>query len=144
MGPRVSASTGRPYGIQRVCQVWAQPRSTVYAQQARAAQLAPWPARRGPTPAMSDDALLALIRADLVASPFAGEGHRKVWARLRFVQGLPVSRKRILRVMRAHALLSPRRGRQGTPHLHDGTISTTAPNLVWGTDGAKAYTLDEG
>jgi transposase InsO family protein len=93
---------------------------------------------------MSDDALLALIRADLAASPFSGEGHRKVWARLRFVQELPVSRKRILRVMRAHALLSPRRGRQGTPHLHDGTIITTAPNLVWGTDGAKVFTLDEG
>jgi putative transposase len=144
MGQMVSASTGRPYGIQRVCQVWAQPRSTYYARQARASQpLAP-PTRRGPAPAMTDDALLALIRADLVASPFSGEGHRKVWARLRFVQGVAVSRKRVLRVMRAHQLLSPRRGRQGTPHPHDGTIITTAPNVVWGTDGAKVYTRDEG
>jgi hypothetical protein len=80
MGQMVSASTGRPYGIQRVCHVWAQPRSTYYARQARASQpLAP-PARRGPTPAVSDDTLLALIRANLVASLFHGEGHRKVWA----------------------------------------------------------------
>lgn len=144
MGQMVSASTGRPYGIQRVCQVWGQPRSTYYARQARATQPPlPW-RRRGPTPAVGDEALLTLIRADLVASPFSGEGHRKVWARLRFVQGLAVSRKRVLRVMRDHHLLSPRRGRQGTPHPHDGTITTAAPNLVWGTDGAKVYTLDEG
>jgi hypothetical protein len=32
---------------------------------------------------MSDAALLAAIRAVLAASPFYGEGHRKVWARLR-------------------------------------------------------------
>jgi transposase InsO family protein len=144
MGQMVSAFTGRPSGIQRVCQGWEQPRSTVSVRPARASRPTGPPTRRGPTPAVPDDALLALIRADLAASPFSGEGHRKVWARLRFVQGLPVSRKRVLRVMRAHQLLSPRRGRQGTPHPHDGTITTTAPNLIWGTDGAKVYPLDEG
>jgi len=144
MGQTISAATGRPYGIQRVCRLWEQPRSTVYARQARAARPAPPPARRGPTPAVAAAALLALIRADLAASPFSGEGHRKVWARLRFVQGVRVSRKRVLRVMRDHHLLSPRRGRQGTPHPHDGTITTDAPNLVWGTDGTKVFTLDEG
>jgi hypothetical protein len=36
MGQRISASTGRPYGIQRVCQLWDQPRSTYYARQVRA------------------------------------------------------------------------------------------------------------
>src|SRR5512135_1047266 len=45
--------------------------------------LKPAPARRGPKPAIADADLLAAIRADLAASPFQGEGHRKVWARLR-------------------------------------------------------------
>jgi hypothetical protein len=33
---------------------------------------------------MPDAALVAAIRALLAASPFGGEGHRKMWARLRF------------------------------------------------------------
>jgi len=32
---------------------------------------------------MPDAALVEAIRAVLTASPFHGEGHRKVWARLR-------------------------------------------------------------
>jgi transposase InsO family protein len=139
----ISSSTGTPYGIQRVCRVWEQARSTFYARQARATVPAT-PRRRGPRPAVADDELLAKIRTDLAASPFQGEGHRKVWARLHFVQGLHVARKRVLRLMREHQLLSPHRGRQGTPAAHDGTIVTDAPNVMWGTDGAKVFTLDEG
>lgn len=37
-----------------------------------------------PKPRWSDDVLLEQIRAVLAASPFLGEGHRKVWARLRW------------------------------------------------------------
>jgi transposase InsO family protein len=140
----ISGSTGSPYGVERACRVWEQARSTFYARQARAAKPAPPPARRGPKPRIPDDELLALIRADLAASPFQGEGHRKVWARLHFGQGRAVARKRVLRLMREHQLLSPRRGRQGTPLAHDGTIVTTAPNVMWATDGAKIFTLDEG
>jgi putative transposase len=140
----ISGSTGTPYGIQRVCRLWEQARSTFYARQARAAAPPTAPARRGPRPAIADDALLALIRADLAASPFAGEGHRKGWARLHFVQGLHVARKRVLRLMRERQLLSPHRGRQGAPAAHDGTITTDAPHMMWATDGAKVFTLDEG
>src|SRR3712207_8348212 len=50
--------------------------------------------RSGPKPAISDEDLLAAIRADLVRSPWTGEGHRKVWARLRTLDGTQVSRKR--------------------------------------------------
>ena len=41
------------------------------------------PGRRGPTGPMSDDRLTTVIRGVLAASPFHGEGHRKVRARLR-------------------------------------------------------------
>ena len=63
--------------------------------------------RRGPKPSISDEALLVAIEADLEASPWEGEGHRKVWARLRVCRGIRVSRKRVLRVMRENNLLSP-------------------------------------
>jgi putative transposase len=77
---------------------------------------------------MPDADLLNAIRADLAASPFIGEGHRKVWARLRILRDIRVSRTRVLRLMRENALLSPHRRPQGKSSLHDGTITTSRPN----------------
>jgi len=102
------------------------------------------PLRRGPKPKVSDADLMAAIRADLDASPFTGEGHRKVWARLRLLYDIRVSRARVLRLMRENALLSPHRRPQGTPTLHDGSITTDRPNEMWGTDGIRIETVDEG
>ena len=117
MSREISAGAGKPYGLERVCRVLEFPRSTIYAQQAReSAKVVPLrPQRRGPKPKMPDVDLLAAIRADLEASPFTGEGHRKVWARLRILHGIRVSRTRVLRLMRENALLSPHRRSQGDP-----------------------------
>ena len=71
-------------------------------------------------------------------------GHRKVHARLRILDGIRVSRTRVLRVMRAQGLLSPHRGRQGEPQRHDGTIVTSAPDVMWDTDGVRVLTVDDG
>ena len=125
MSATTSAATGRCFGIQRVCQVWERSRSALYARRARAHhRVGGGPARRGPPPRQSDAQLLAAIRADLARSPFHGEGHRKVHARLRILDGIRVARTRVLRVMRAHGLLSPHRGRQGTAKTHDGRVIT--------------------
>ena len=146
MSETTSAATGRCYGLQRVCQAWERSRSALYARRTRAQQqrLGAVPARRGPKPRQSDAQLLAAIRADLARSPFQGEGHRKVHARLRILDGIRVARTRVLRVMRAHGLLSPHRGRQGAAIAHDGTITTQAPNVMWGTDGVRVFTVDDG
>ena len=124
MSATLSEATGRPYGIQRVCQAWERSRSALYARQTREQQRhkGEEPARRGPTPTVSDATLLEAIQADLDRSPFQGEGHRKVHARLRILDGIRVARTRLLRVMRAHKLLSPHRGRQGAARVHAGTI----------------------
>lgn len=141
-----SLETGRPYGLKRVCRVLEFPRSTLYAQQKReSAKVVPLHReRRGPKPKLSDAELLSAIRADLAASPFTGEGHRKVWARLRILRGIRVARARVLRLMRENALLSPHRRPQGKPIDHDGTITTVAPNLMWGTDGIRVQTVEDG
>ena len=44
------------------------------------------------------------IEADLEASPWEGEGYRKVWARLRVCRDIRVARKRVLRLMRENNL----------------------------------------
>jgi hypothetical protein len=102
MSRTISAGTGKPYGLERVCRVPGFPRSTIYAAQARASSnVVPVVAqRRGPKPKMPDADLLEAIRADLAASPFTGEGHRKVRARLRLLRDIRVSRTRVLRLMR--------------------------------------------
>jgi len=120
------------------------PRSTFYAQRKRRLEPGPAPQKRGPKPSLADGELLTAIRADLARSPFVGEGHRKVWMRLRVLDGIRASRKRILRVMRENQLLSPHRVRQGQAHLHDGTIVTMAPNVMWGTDGTRVQTVEQG
>jgi len=144
MSAAVSPATDRPYGVQRVCAAWDLPRSSCYAAWTDDRSPAAPAGKRGPTPALTDAALLALVRADLAASPFQGEGHRKVWARWKILQGVRTGRKRVLRIMREHQLLSPHRQRPGAALVHDGTIITDAPGIMWGTDGARAFTVDEG
>jgi transposase InsO family protein len=69
-----------------------------------------------------------------------GEGHRKVWARLRHRE-IRTSKARVLRVMRGAGLLAPTRsGRAHGPAAHDGTIVTERPDVMWGMDATSALT----
>ncbi len=147
MAEATSPTTGHRYGIARVCRVWELPRSSFYAArqpEADTTATAGGPTRRGPKPAISDTALLAAIRADLARSPWTGEGHRKVWARLRAMDGIRVSRKRVLRLMREHALLSPHRARPRPDAPHDRHIITASPNVMWACDGTQVTTAQDG
>jgi hypothetical protein len=72
MAKAISPTAGQPYGIQRVCRLWDLPRSSFYAAQVKIAMPAAPPARRGPKPSISDDALLAAIKRDLETSPWTG------------------------------------------------------------------------
>jgi putative transposase len=147
MAAATSPGAGRRYGIERVCRAWGVARSSLYAWRRHArGGAAPTPStgRRGPAPTIPDEALLAAIRADLARSPWTGEGHRKVWARLRVLDGIRVARKRVLRVMREHGLLSPHRRPPRPAEAHDRRITTDAPNLMWGTDATQITTVEDG
>jgi len=138
MSRQVSPSTKRSYGVQRVTRVWGTSRATLYRH--RRGAVAGTGRRPGPRGAMPDAALVEAIRALLAASPFHGEGYRKIWARLRFA-GIRTSKRRVLRLMREHGLLAP--GRVGRPHgprAHDGTIRTERVDEMWGTDLTSAMT----
>jgi transposase InsO family protein len=89
---------------------------------------------------MPDAGLLEAIRATLTGSPFHGEGHRKVWARLRHA-GVRTSKRRVLRLMRENDLLAPSRvGPSRGPRNHDGTIIPETVDTMWGTDLTTAWT----
>jgi putative transposase len=138
MSEAVSPVSGRQYGLAVVCRVWRIPRSKVYRHQAP-----PSPAqlrRRGPAGPMPDPALLEAIRGVLADSPFHGEGHRKVWARLRY-RGIRTSRRRVLRLMRENGLLAPSRtGPPRGPKTHDGAIIPDTVDKMWGADLTATWT----
>lgn len=143
-----SISTRRSFGVARVCEVWGVPRAAVYrhrgpADSAGAANVPRPPRRRGPRGACSDAELLVHIQAVIDASPFSGEGYRKVWARLR-ARGVRTAPRRVRRIMKANDLLAPQRPVQRDTHLHDGTIVTDRVDEVWGTDMTQTVTTREG
>lgn len=148
MSEQVSAGTGRRYPLSLVCRVYQVARSSVYAgcgttQHADDGRAA---GPRGPRPVVADGVLLRRIRTVIAQSPFHGEGYRKVWARLRHGDDpLTVSKRRVLGLMRRHQLLAPTRdGQPHGPKAHDGTITTDAPNLMWGADGTRFFTAQDG
>lgn len=117
--------------IRKVSRNLEVPRSSVSYKPKTAA---PASGKRGPKTEVSDEALLAAIRKVIAESPFHGEGHRKIRARLR-AEGIRTGRCRILRLCRLHGLLAPSRAvhTRGNP-AHDGTIIEIAPDRTWGTD----------
>jgi putative transposase len=102
MSRAVSPSSNKPYSVARVVSVWRLPRSSFY--EARRREQSPRAAmKRGPK-VFSDEELLAEIRQILAAPLFAGEGYRKIWARLRH-KGVRTSKDRVLRLLRHNQLL---------------------------------------
>lgn len=55
-----------------------------------------------------------------------------------------VARKRVLRLMREHHLLSPHRARPRPEAQHDRRITTDAPNVVWAIDATQVTTVQDG
>src|SRR5262245_8152130 len=123
-----SPGTGRRYPLTMICGVFRVPRSTVYLAMTPAPAALGVAAKRGPKTAVSDAAIVEAIHAGLAATPFHGEGYRKVRARLAH-RGLRIGGKRVLRLMRLHHLLAPRRlGPPNGDPAHAGTITTTRPD----------------
>ena len=74
---------------------------------------------------MTTRILVREIRKLLTGSPFHGEGHRKLWARLRFA-GIRTSRRRVLRLTREHGLLAHQRA--GHPRGPKATTARSRPS----------------
>ena len=144
---RVSPATDRAYPLTMVCETWQVARSSVYALRA---QVGGEPVqsrtlgKRGPKTALSDEELAEEIRTVLKVSPFLGEGHQKVKARLA-AKGIRTGKNRVLSLMRAHGLLAQvRRGHPRGDRSHSGRIRTERPDELWGTDASRFWTKSEG
>lgn len=142
MSRTTSSSSNQPYGVARVTSAWNLARSSFYAARQRERHPRE-PQKRGPK-VLSDEGLVVEIRELLEQPIFSGEGYRKIWARLRH-KGVRTSKDRVLRLLREHQLLSPSRQPEPAPsNPHEGTIVTTAPDQMWGTDATATFTEAEG
>lgn len=141
----MSAGTGKRYPLTMVCEVYRIARSSVYTSLRRGGEEAIQSGRkRGPRTLWSDEELVEEIRDVLKSSKFLGEGHRKVRARLRR-RGIRVGKNRVLRLMRENGLLAPvRRKHAHGDRTHSGTIATSRPDELWGTDATRFYTEEDG
>jgi len=124
MSRTVSPPAQRPYGVVLVAQEWAVARSTHYHAARRLAGRS-MGRKRGPKTLYSDADLTRHVRQVIETSPFTGEGHRKVWARLR-LEGVRTSKPRVLRLMRAANLLAPSR-----PHACWGRATTRGRHVCY-------------
>ncbi len=142
MAEALAVSEELPAPLATVCRVAGVSRSAACEQRRRRGASEPVRRRPGPVGAMSDGKLLAEIRQVLANSPFVGEGHRKVWARLRR-RSVRTSRKRVLRLTREAGLLAPTgRVRKRAARLHEGTITVEMPDTLWATDATEAWSRE--
>lgn len=142
MSETQSVSAKCPLCRRRICQFSGKPRSSFYYAPVPPTTGAP--GRRGPKPNVSDADVLSSIRRVLRESPFLGEGHRKVHARLKW-DGVAVGRDRVLRIMAENELLAPHRAaRELGPRVHEGIIQTETTNEMWGTDLTFTSTEEDG
>lgn len=139
-----STSVTRAFGVRRVMRLLGRSRSSVYWARSRKSIVVGPAHKRGPKTMYTDAELTEHIRSVLGVSPFVGEGHRKVWARLR-IRGIRASRDRVLRLMREANLLAPGRAQRVLgPRVHDGSITPEKPSVMWGTDATGVWTEREG
>jgi putative transposase len=99
--------------------------------------------RRSPRVAQRDEELLPRIQGLKAEHPFWG--YRRIWAYLRFVEQVPVNKKRILRLLREHRLLVTAKERLRAKRTPTGRKpKPTRPNEWWGIDMTKVLVGDFG
>ena len=139
-----SISTRRAYGVQRICRVWERARSSVYARR-HATKSRALRCRRGPVGAAPDAVLVGHIRRVLQTSPFHGEGYRKGLSEAAGRGDSAPRRSGCGGSCGSTDLQAPHRvGHAHGPKAHDGTITTEAPDAMWGTDMTATVTIGEG
>lgn len=142
----VSKAVDNGYSVSRVCRVLGYPRSSYYEGLKPASK---------PRPPAIDEELATLIREVIKGNPEFG--YRRVWAHLKFRQGVEVGRNRVHRIIKlkgwqATPIRRPRgkkvtgpEGRKRTNVANPKTkIVVDTPNTRWATDLTKVYVEEAG
>ncbi len=103
--------------------------------------------KRGPVTLIADTELKVAIKETMKSIPFYGTGYKKIHARMQrelLKEGHSVGKNRVFRLMKEDDLLNKAPGGSGSSRIHDGSITTESPNVMWGTDGKKFFTRRDG
>jgi putative transposase len=127
--------------VVEVCEAFGISRQAYYAAQAPESER---PRRRAESPraGISTPDLLERIRA--VVARCAAWGVRKVWAYLRHIEKVVVSRRRVWKVMKAHGLVLPASGPERRENLPRGQVVVPQSNRRWATDLTTQATVRDG
>lgn len=106
------------------------------------------PAKKpGPVTITTDVEILRLIKSDIQNDLFHSTGYKKIHARINRSlrnKGLSIGKNRIFRLMKLENMLAKAPGGSGSSRIHDGTIIKENPDEMWGTDGKKFWTKQNG
>lgn len=125
--------------VTAICLVFGISRAAYYAAGKRVERAAR-PKQPTPEGLPSVEHLKERIRALTDAN--RAWGFRKVWATLRFVEGLRVGRRRVHALMKSMNLLFPARPEHEDPRR--GHVAVPEPNRRWATDFTCVNTSEDG
>lgn len=99
----------------------------------------------GPKPLISDEKIDSLTKEEATNGIFHSNGYKKIAGRLKN-SGHKVNKSRVYDSLKRQNLLcmTQKPKSNGASRPHDGTITTKVPNVMWGTDGKKFYTEENG
>ena len=125
------------YSVRRVCAALGLHRSTVYQRRTRDEST------QAKEPVL-DEVLVEKIRAILDREETFG--YRRVWAELRFKEGISVNAKKVHRIMKVkgwQCRVWNRPGRKG-PRISKRRSAVDVPDELWSTDLTKVYCGHDG
>lgn len=123
-------TSGKAPSVTKLCEWFDLPRSTAYYEP------------KDPKPPAVDEPLASRIKALHEAEPFLGV--RGTWSRLRFVEGIPVNRKKVHRIMKLKGWTLPKRRTGSRPRVQTNISVTEAPNQRWATDLGNIFCGEDG
>lgn len=99
----------------------------------------------GPKPEITDDVLDELTKNEAINGIFHSQGYKKITSRIQ-ADGKRVNKQRVYDSMKRQNILcmAQKPVSNGSARVHDGTITTAMPNQMWGTDGKRFYTQENG
>jgi putative transposase len=123
-------ASGHQASVSKVCDWFDLPRSTAYYQ----------PRETKPRPI--DEALAARIKQLHKQEPACGV--RGTWSRLRFIEDIPVNRKKVHRIMKLKGWTLPKRKAGARPRVRVSRSIADHPDQRWATDLALIHCGKDG
>jgi transposase InsO family protein len=125
-----------------ICKVFNTSRAAWYRMQKDAPRNACQ--RRGPKPPVPDEVIEQEVKGVIWDPDYLDYGYRRVWAILRFDRNLVVGQKRIQRIMQRHEWQCKTPHHNAPRGQREGTVEKPMSNMMWGTDGTKFWTEEDG